>query len=199
MLLSWTMSVYLWSAFLADEQQSCWTHALVCLFKSRRLQSYWLVLCSDHSNNQADSHQKALEWASFTTENIWTTLCPLCRVRPVWFAQRQQCKHLAFKSCLTLRVIRLPSWNHLHRAANQNKDTLAVCHLDKRWHAHFGSQWCCVIRRVERQSRKETLSQTQEANMCSLHGSHEPKSFVWFWRHALSDRQFLILFCKHGL
>lgn len=77
------MSVHLWNTFLADEQQSCWTHALMCLFKSRRLQSYWLVLCPDRSNNQADSHQKTHEWASFTTENIWNTLCVLSGV--LWF------------------------------------------------------------------------------------------------------------------
>lgn len=68
------------STALADEQQSYWTHALVCLFKSRRLQSYWLMLCSDHSNNQADPQQKTLEWASFTTEAIWNTLWLLCGV-----------------------------------------------------------------------------------------------------------------------
>lgn len=62
------------STALTDEQQSCWTHALVCLFKSRQLQSYWLVLCSDHSNNQAAPHQKTLERASLTTETIWNTL-----------------------------------------------------------------------------------------------------------------------------
>lgn len=43
---------------------------------------------------------------------------------------------------------------------------------------------CCVIRRVGRRSRKETLSQSREANIRSLHGRHgaQEESFVWFSR-----------------
>lgn len=48
--------------------------------QNRRLQSYWLVLCSDHSNNQADPHQRTLEWAPFTAETIWNILCLLSGV-----------------------------------------------------------------------------------------------------------------------
>lgn len=87
-LLSWTTVVHLRSWQMSGNHAK---HMLLCASsKSRRLQSYWLALCSGHSNNQADSHQKALEWASFTTENIWTTLRPLCAVRCFWFARQRQ-------------------------------------------------------------------------------------------------------------
>lgn len=93
-------------------------------------------------------------------------------------------KHLAFEQPLDSES----HWaaileSSLPREANQNKDTPAVCHFDKRWHAHFD---CCVVRRAERRSRKETLSQSWEANMRSLHGRHGAREepFVWFWHHT---------------
>lgn len=76
-LFSKTMSLYLWSTFLAEEQQSRWTHALVCLYNSRQLQSYWLVLCWDHSNNQAVSHQTTLDWALVTAEEYLKHIVPV--------------------------------------------------------------------------------------------------------------------------
>lgn len=50
---------------------------------------------------------------------------------PFWFGQWQQCQHLAFKSCLTMSIIRVQSWNHLHRGLKQKKGTRAVHHLDR--------------------------------------------------------------------
>lgn len=106
-LFSKTMSLYLWSTFLAEEQQSRWTHALVCLYNSRQLQSYWLVLCWDHSNNQAVSHQTALDWAS-AQRNISNTLCLLCWISLV-SNRDNNADILVSKGCLALSVITLQS------------------------------------------------------------------------------------------
>lgn len=101
------MSPYLWSTFLAEEQQSRWTHALVCLYNSRQLQSYWLVLCWDHSNNQAVSHQTALDWAS-EQRNISNTLCLFCWISLV-SNRDNNADILVSKGCLALSVITLQS------------------------------------------------------------------------------------------
>lgn len=110
-LFSKTMPLYLWSAFLAEEQQSCWTHALVCLYNSRQLQSYWLVLCWDHSNNQAVSHQTALDWASGTAEEYLKHIVPilLC-FRGFGLFSDNNADILVLKGCLTLNIITLQSW-----------------------------------------------------------------------------------------
>lgn len=114
-LFSKTMSLYLWSAFLAEEQQSCWTHALVCLYNSRQLQSYWLVLCWDHSNNQAVSRQKALDWASGTAEEYLSHILPilLC-FAGFGLLSDNNGDILVLKGCLTLSFITLKFWEVNH-------------------------------------------------------------------------------------
>lgn len=124
-LLSQTMSEYLWVE--ADEQQSCWTHARVCLFKSRQLQSYWLLLYSDHSNNPADPRQKTLEWVSLTAAAIWNALWQLHGVPHFDFANNGNVNILFSQAAQHIDncVIRLESWNHHHR--EMKKKLLQQC------------------------------------------------------------------------
>lgn len=107
-LFSKTMSPYLQSTFLAEEQQSRWTHALVCLYNSRQLQSYWLVLCWDHSNNQAVSHQTALVEPQWLQRNIWNAMCLFCCVSLV-SSRDNNADILVSKGCLALSIITLQS------------------------------------------------------------------------------------------
>lgn len=125
-------------------------------------------------------------WVSLVHHRVYLKhIVPIVWCSPVWFAQWQQRKHLAFKSCLTLSIIRVQSWNHLHREVNQNKGTLAMNHLVKWWYARFGGQYFYFLYSVGRWGKEESKA-TLEENTCILWGLNKWKSFVWFWCHEVS-------------
>lgn len=140
-----------------------------------------------------------------SSEGTWVSLVhhreylkhivPIVWCSPVWFAQWQQRKHLAFKSYLTLSVIGVQSWNHLHAEVNQNKGTLAMNHLVKWRYAHFGEQYFYFVYSVGTCSKEETHSNTEGKHMHTVGLAQVEVICLIF----MSQGQPVIKMCGHWL